>query len=149
VEEKEIRAVNNKINAPVYEDTCVEFFIAFDETGYYNFEFNCIGTCLVGFGKNKYNRIEIPELRIKKINFQANIKYAVAVDLFKWELMIEIPSSVFINHTLSSFSSLSAKANFYKCGDLLMQPHFLAWSNIESAEPNFHLPDFFGDIHFI
>src|SRR5581483_2366669 len=29
-------------NEPVYRDSCVEFFIAFDEEGYYNLEFNSI-----------------------------------------------------------------------------------------------------------
>jgi Carbohydrate-binding family 9 len=40
------------------------------------------------------------------------------------------------------------KANFYKCGDKLAQPHFLAWNRIETPEPDFHQPAFFGDIEF-
>lgn len=39
-EENAIRAVNNGYNSPVYEDSCLAFFISFDDSGYYNFEFN-------------------------------------------------------------------------------------------------------------
>ena len=44
-------------NGPVWTDSAVEFFISFDERGYYNFEFNCIGRALLGFRKTK------PEVR--------------------------------------------------------------------------------------
>src|SRR5258705_5587299 len=36
VDEKEIRATITKTNGPVWEDSCVEFFLAFDEQGYSN-----------------------------------------------------------------------------------------------------------------
>ena len=40
-----LRAVNDKNNSDVYQDSCVEFFVApHGEAPYYNFEFNCIGT---------------------------------------------------------------------------------------------------------
>src|SRR6476646_9138372 len=45
--EDELRACYTKDNTPVYLDSCVEFFIAFNnERNYYNLEFNCLGTCL-------------------------------------------------------------------------------------------------------
>src|SRR5437879_7545729 len=44
VKEKYIKASYQNINDPVYNDTCVEFFIAFNnESSYYNLEFNCFG----------------------------------------------------------------------------------------------------------
>src|SRR5882762_1117564 len=56
VTEKSIRAINNEVNSTVWEDSCVEFFISFDnEESYYNFEFNCIGTARVGYGKSKHD----------------------------------------------------------------------------------------------
>ena len=40
-----LRAVNDKNNSNVYQDSCVEFFVAPEGiTPYFNFEFNCIGT---------------------------------------------------------------------------------------------------------
>ncbi len=59
-----------------------------------------------------------------------------------------IPISIY---SLSKFDSLggrSVKANFYKCGDELPEPHYLSWNPINLEKPNFHTPDFFGDIYF-
>src|SRR5256885_2355399 len=57
VREKTIRAAHHTDNEPVYEDSCVEFFISLGrDDAYYNFEFNCEGVCLFGFGKNRSER---------------------------------------------------------------------------------------------
>ncbi len=147
VKEKTIRAAGNRINASVWEDSCVEFFISFDEKGYYNFEFNCIGTGLLGFGKGKTDRELLPAESISRIGYQANITNGVN-GLIEWELALVIPSSVFVHHPFSSLKGKQCRANFYKCGDLLPEPHFVTWSDIKSPEPNFHLPDFFGTLVF-
>ena len=42
----------------------------------------------------------------------------------------------------------SLRANFYKCGDGTSVPHFLSWSHIETETPDFHCPEFFGNMHF-
>lgn len=150
VEEKYVRAVNSEPNEPVYEDSCVEFFISFeDESEYYNFEFNCAGTCLLGFGEGREGRVlSSPEI-IKQINFKSTLKPATNTEAnIGWELTLAIPFSVFQYHELSSLSGKKCRANFYKCGDKLPEPHFLAWNNIQSENPNFHLPKFFGDVEF-
>ncbi len=148
VEENFIKATTGSINGPVWEDACVEFFISFEEKGYYNFEFNCIGTALAGFGKEKNNREILPEEVINKINYQAIIRNSKKKKLISWELTLKIPVDVFIHHHLSSLHEKKCSANFYKCGDHLPEPHFIAWSNIQSPEPNFHLPEFFGELEF-
>ena len=38
--------------------------------------------------------------------------------------------------------------NVYKCGDNLSQPHFLSWQPIHTDKPNFHVPQFFGEVEF-
>jgi hypothetical protein len=49
--EEHIKASYNEINDPVFKDTCVEFFVAFNgDDRYYNLEFNCIGTPLMAYG---------------------------------------------------------------------------------------------------
>ena len=149
VTENAIRAVNSEINSAVWEDSCVEFFIHFnDDKGYYNFEFNCIGTPLVGFGKSRSERDWLAKEIVGTIqteSFISKLKKEQSVD---WELSVAIPLSVFIHHSFSSLSGKEGRANFYKCGDQLPVPHFVAWNNIQSAEPNFHLPEFFGEIYF-
>jgi hypothetical protein len=41
-----------------------------------------------------------------------------------------------------------SKANFYKCGDETEFEHYGAWSPVDLPTPDFHVPRFFGDIHF-
>ena len=146
VEEVEVRHVNTAINSAVWEDSCVEFFISFDDKGYYNFEFNCIGTALVGFGKNRNDRKLLPVTLIKRICCFAQMEKKG--DSFHWQMQAIIPLSVFMYHAVFNLEGKKGKANFYKCGDKLAQPHFLAWNNIETDEPDFHQPAFFGDIEF-
>lgn len=150
VEEKHLRAVNSEPNEPVYEDSCVEFFISFeDEAEYYNFEFNCAGTCLLGFGKGRDGRELISPEIIKKITSQSTLRPATNAEAnIGWELTLAIPFSSFSYHEIASLKGKKCRANFYKCGDKLPEPHFLAWNTILSETPNFHLPEFFGRVEF-
>lgn len=146
VEEKEIRANVTKINGAVWEDSCVEFFVSFDDSGYYNFEFNCIGTVLAAFRKNRNERTVLSEGALKKI--ETFTKINKKNDRFYWEILIVIPTDLFLYHSLQSLQGIICRANFYKCGDGLSQPHYLTWSNIKADQPDFHLPEFFGEVRF-
>ena len=149
VREKQIRAVNSTPQSPVYQDSCVEFFISFDnEPAYYNFEFNCIGANLSGYGTGRADRKMLPIDIIKQIRYQAQISNANHSDLISWQLTLAIPFTAFHFHTITSLQGRHAWANFYKCGDELSEPHFVAWSNIQWPEPNFHLRECFGAIEF-
>lgn len=151
VHENVIRGANYKANSSVHEDSCVEFFIAFEEeAAYYNLEINCIGTCLFGYGPGKHERETINEFIIRKINRHIEIHHT---DLegkcqVSWELTAIIPADVFIFHQLENFTGKKCRVNFFKCGDKLPEPHFLSWKNIKSPSPNFHLPGFFGSMCF-
>lgn len=147
VKEKFVRSENTAINSSVWEDSCVEFFLAFNDRGYYNFEFNCIGTPLLGYGKNKQERELLPEEIIRKINIQASMHKQENGNVL-WKLTVAIPVEVFIHDELLSVEKKIGTANFYKCGDLLPDPHFLAWNDIQNNVPDFHLPEFFGEVFF-
>lgn len=146
VVEKNIRAAAAKINGAVWEDACVEFFISFDGEGYYNLEFNCIGTALVGFGKGRAGRELLAEAVIEKIKYASCI--ANGDNAVHWDLTLVIPFEVFTYHHITSLKGKKCSANFYKCGDALPEPHFVAWSTIEAPQPDFHLPHYFGEITF-
>ncbi len=150
VAEQYVKAEYQRINDPVYKDSCVEFFIGFGDNGsYYNFEFNNIGTALVGYGAGKQNRTDLKVADIARIKTWYSIpKAANNSDNTKWELLIQIPFDVFVYEHITSLTGQAARANFYKCGDDLPVPHFMSWSNINHPEPNFHLPQFFGKIIF-
>lgn len=145
-------ALVNEDNGKVWTDSCVEFFVSFDDTGYYNFEFSCIGKLLLAFRKEKpsptYATPEILAL-VERHSTIGNECFAERVgDELDWELNVRIPRAAFFAHKIESFTGMIARANFYKCGDNLSKPHFLSWSPIATEQPNFHLPAYFGVLNF-
>jgi hypothetical protein len=149
VKEKTIRAVNNTLNSPVYKDSCVEFFIGFDdEPAYYNFEFNCIGAHLIGYGANKTDRTFLPADISQQIKYKAVLTNDQNQQIIGWELTLLIPVAAFYFHNIQSLKGQHCVANFYKCGDELPEPHFVTWTNIQWPQPNFHLRQFFGNLVF-
>lgn len=151
VAESSFKADYHRINEPVYKDSCVEFFIAFNnEPSYYNLEFNALGTVLAGFGRDNVNRLLLDSSVISQIQSHSSIGHpGIPGGVINWELTLKIPFSVFFLHQVSSLQNISCRGNFYKCGDDLPQPHFLSWNPVTHPFPNFHLPDFFGEITFV
>ncbi|MDN3663866.1 carbohydrate-binding family 9-like protein [Algibacter miyuki] len=138
-------------NDPVCKDSCVEFFISFkDDPNYYNFEFNHLGTILLGIGPDRHQRQLIDSKIIDLIKVKTKIKRINQHGLttFNWQLFIKIPIKTFSFNTIESFENLKARGNFYKCGDELSTPHYISWNPIESEKPDFHLKSYFGDIDF-
>ncbi|HET9825782.1 MAG TPA: carbohydrate-binding family 9-like protein [Chitinophagaceae bacterium] len=151
VHEKAIRIVHNRDNHYVHEDSCVEFFIAFnDDTDYYNLEFNCAGTCLFGFGSNSSRRELMKQELIDKIRTYSIIqRLRDDENRINWQLTLVIPLEIFKHSSVKHLRGTQCRVNFYKCGDQLPEPHFVTWNNIDAASPNFHLPEFFGAMHFV
>jgi len=150
VEENSVRAVAGKDNGPVWTDSCVEFFLSFSpDAGYYNLEANCIGTVLLGKGKDRHGRIHVsPEIIDKIVRWSSlgREPFQEKPGLCRWELSLVIPTEVFEEKT--ELSGKTIKGNFYKCGDELQTPHFLSWNPINTDKPDFHRPEFFGQIIF-
>lgn len=98
VEEPETVAVETGFNSPVYRDSCVEFFVAFDETGYYNLEFNATGAVLGEFGTCRNNRSFIPSDILSAIDVRpslGNNPFQLRSEKTNWALEILIPKEVF------------------------------------------------------
>jgi hypothetical protein len=134
-------------NDTVYRDSCVEFFISFNgDKRYYNLEFNCIGTCFLGYSFGN-DDIEIAAAEVVKKIRHSTLMYS-SEGKINWELTLVIPVDVFYRHDIKLLNLEKSRANFYKCGDDLPVPHYLAWNNIKSEKPNFHQPEFFGEITF-
>lgn len=150
VKENSIRALHRQINDPVYKDSCVEFFIALNgEEKYYNFEFNCAGTCKAGYGADRNAREVLPEMLLKTIKTMPVIKLpGSGKDQIQWQLTLKVPKTVFCKHEIQQFKGMTSKMNFFKCGDNLPTPHYLSWNKIKADKPNFHIPACFGQITF-
>jgi hypothetical protein len=152
VKEQYLKAVYRQINDPVYKDSCVEAFIAFNnESNYYNLEFNCLGTALAGYGSGRDDRTLVKKQLVETIKNHHQIKSPATAhnELIEWELTLNIPFALFEHHDITSLKNQVCNVNFYKCGDELPEPHFLSWNNIIYPEPNFHLPEFFGKVKFV
>ena len=153
VTEAHILAQHSKPNTATHRDSCVEFFIDPDQSGgYYNFEFNCIGTTHLAYGPDRYERTFINPQKIKNSLFiestLGNQPFEEKSGHFKWEMVVAIPSSIFVQHPNLTFNTLHSKANFFKCGDDTTKPHYLSWSPIDTPNPDFHQPEFFGNLVF-
>lgn len=145
VAEEYLRAHAMRTNENVWEDSCVEFFISLDnKKTYYNFEFNILGTGLIGFGPaSKADRTRLEAAEIHKVKTITQVVCDEKIK--KWEIFLLIPKTLL---TTEDLSGKTVHGNFYKCGDGLPTPHFIAWNTIESPKPNFHLPEFFGELNF-
>lgn len=152
VEERCIRAVAPQDNGKVWEDSCCEFFIQPATDGiYYNIECNCAGTLLVGSGSRREERQLAPQSildQVKRWSSLGRVPFGTKDGDFKWQMALIIPVTTFFQHRIQQLDSLQVKANFYKCGDKTSTPHFLSWAPIAVPCPDFHRPDFFGEIVF-
>ncbi len=150
VKEKYPVATHTQVNDLVYKDSCVEFFVSFDNgANYYNLEFNCLGTPYGAYGAGNPGRAELPVDVVNQIKVSTFINDVEIEGVTEWEISLDIPFSVFIYENVTSLKSTACKANFYKCGDETPEPHYLSWNNILSSRPNFHVPEFFGSIKFM
>lgn len=155
VTEEYIAATVEVDNGAVWTDSCCEFFISFDDRGYYNFEFSCIGKMLLAFRKEKPSPTPASAEILALIERNSTLgsecfaeRRAKNSDDGNWELNVRIPRQAFFMHNFESLDGIDATGNFYKCGDNLTKPHFLSWAPIATATPNFHQPAFFGALHF-
>lgn len=153
VEEPGVRATQTRFNSPVYEDSCVEFFVSFpgEDGSYYNFEFNCIGTVLGGYGKDRHERRRIPDDDLRKITTRSSLgnkPFGVREGPVIWKLSVRLPAGVFIHSNIEDLTGMTASGNFFKCGDRLENPHYLSWQPVRTPEPDFHQPRFFGKLQF-
>ncbi len=150
----DLRVQNLADNGRQWEDSCVEVFIQ-DPNGkdYYNFEINPVGKVLACSGSCREGRVRRPENQMKSILrfVQCEVDPAdCPVDkggLHSWRVAVVIPFWMIgvDYHNLPK----TIKANFYKCGDKTAHPHFLSWNPIEIKIPDFHRPDFFGELKLV
>lgn len=144
-----LRAVNTANNSDVYQDSCVEFFVAPEGADhYYNFEFNCIGTAHAARRKSRHESTPLTDAQIDSIRRLSSCgtrPFEELQGIFSWNLAVGIPLEL-IGQAYHPGEQLKLRANFYKCADATSDPHYLSWSPIDTPAPDFHRPEFFGEI---
>ncbi|MGL5318048.1 MAG: carbohydrate-binding family 9-like protein [Bacteroidales bacterium] len=145
-----LKALYTNDQDPVWQDSCVEFFAQIPgEKEYYNFEFNCIGTCLASKRENRDNATSLSPEQMKTILRMPSLgtrPFHEMQGLFAWDLIVAIPFDVLGLDGTNLPEKI--KANFYKCADETSLPHYLSWNPIATEKPNFHCPEYFGEIYF-
>ncbi|MBO6063552.1 MAG: hypothetical protein J6P62_06210, partial [Bacteroidales bacterium] len=142
-----LRALNTEDNGSQWEDSCVEVFIENpDGSEYYNFEINPIGKVLAAKGPDRANRVKRPAGEMEEIlriaRFEGPQEYAGGI--WDWRVTVLIPFELVGVDPENLPEKL--RANFYKCGDKTAHPHFLSWNPVGTPAPDFHRPDFFGEL---
>lgn len=146
----DLRAQALQDNGRVWEDSCCEFFISDPSDGtYYNFEMNCVGTLLAAKRKTRNDCVHFTEEQLSHVRRFTSLKreaYDKSGEEFTWSVGMFIP--FFLTGIDPVNMPATVNANFYKCGDMTAHPHFLSWSPIETEKPDFHRPEFFGELTF-
>ena len=146
VTEDHVRAAAMEDNGPVWEDSCVEFFIRHaDGVHYCNFELNCVQTLLAAKRTSRHDPsfFTAEELAgYRRFGSLEHVPMDSSAEGQQWWAVEVIPFK------LLGFEKApeALRANLYKCGDKCDQPHFLSWSPIDLPNPDFHCPDYFGII---
>ena len=166
VEEDCIRAAAEADGGRVWEDSCCEIFlqpsspITQHPTPYFNIECNCAGTLLIGRGEDRHDRQPATAATLQSANrWSSLMKTAVSGEngrytiplkngKFTWHMALVVPATALFDSGITVFSGQTLRGNIYKCGDCLTTPHFLSLFPIDTPQPDFHRPEFFGELTF-
>jgi len=152
VTENYVMAQKSQSNQSVCEDSCVEFFVAPVSDGlYFNFEFNPIGTCLLGKGSGRHDsRVQNPEIikKIRRLSSLGTTTFDEKEGKQSWTLTVAIPLDILFGNPVPELSGKIIRANFYKCGDNLSKMHYLTWNPVGTDNPDYHQPEYFGVLEF-
>lgn len=152
VKEDFVKAEKSSDNEMVCEDSCVEFFVAPSDDGVYmNFEFNSIGVCYMGSGTGRHDSKPVDKSLVERVRRYSSLgsgTFPEKAGRQEWELTVAIPLDLLFDKEYADLKGKRIKANFYKCGDMLTRPHYLTWSEVLTDEPDYHRPEYFGELLF-
>ncbi len=137
-DETPLLARYRKQNDAVCLDSCMEFFFRPNENDprYFNFEFNPFGTMYLAIRTSRYDA-EYPDKDKEYFNVKS------CVDEKRWVLQFCIPfeftDEIFGCHTKTIYG------NLYKCGDETQNKHYATYYPINTENPDYHRPEFFGE----
>ncbi len=139
-----------------YKDSCLEFFCIphSNDSTYYNLEMNCIGIGTFAGGAKRTERTRFQDDVLSQIRRYSTLgKEAFGTkesngEPFEYTLTVAIPLKLYSLSQMEPLKGRTIKANFYKCGDEMPEKHYFSWNPIGTERPNFHTPQYFGELYF-
>lgn len=127
------------------QDSCLEFFFCPIEGDdrYLSIECNPNGCLYLGFCNTGRRIVRLLPDEVKAIT------PVIERTEGGWSVTYTVPAD-YVRLFFPAFelkSGVSLRANCYKCGDLTVQEHYMSWNPVEVADPDFHVPEFFGLMH--
>ena len=147
---EQLRALTTEDQGAVWEDSCVEFFCQVPGDNHYmNFETNCIGAMV---GSRRLGRAEdvqrfTPDemASIRRRCTYPREAFEEKDGMYEWDVELDIPLRLIFRDQAPQFPQ-KLRCNFYKCADKTKNTHFVSWQPINTPTPDFHRPEFFGEI---
>lgn len=130
---------------PVYRDSAMEAFFQFEprinrlQAIYLNFETNCCGALLAGFGKERAYRSYFSKEIRRKLCSTAKVEK----DRWIWDLRVPVDVLEEVYGPLHLEEGSSFTCNFYKISETKEIEHYASYAPIHSPIPSFHLTEFF------
>lgn len=155
VSEEQPRTACRNHNEPVYEDSCVEFFLQpcpGTDPRYLNFEMNAAGALLLQLGTCRGDRRFLDPAGFTSFAIAASDPQIEQQDQQQqepkpgWKVAYTIPFD-WLGSLFPDFRpgpGWAMRGNFYKCGDRTAVPHYACWNPVTSATPDFHRSGDFG-----
>lgn len=158
VHDRYVRAVSEKHQDPVWRDSCVEFFFTPHDDpsrGYFNLEMNAGGRMLFRYQeKPRIHPVDIAPDDLLSVEILTTLPDRIDPEILEpveWRLAFRVPLSLIRRYdprTIDPAPGVFWRANLQKCADDTSHPHWLTWSPIPLAKPEFHRPDHFGVLSF-
>ena len=133
-----ITAMEN--NGRICIDSCMEFFFIpnMDDPEYINLEMNPAAVVLTAKGPGRGDRPRL-DIHGENVKIESSI-----VGERGWTVMAFISYDFLLKHY--SHVDKTMRANFYKCGNETVIPHYSTWNPILTEKADYHRPEYFGTV---
>ena len=159
VHDQYVQCVSTEFQDPVWQDSCVEFFVWPEGAdGYFNFEMNAGGALLLHYNKVAFpigddsRKLLLPLEDGSAVGIYHSLPSVVDPECQEkttWVLEFAIPFSLLSKHAgeIAPVDGTCWRANLYKCADGCSHPHWASWAP-QGEALNFHQEQYFGTIRF-
>ncbi len=139
-----LTVLTNQDNGPVWEDNCLELFLApyGADPAYINFECNALGAMVIGRGAGRENREDLVASIKPQMNVETVIRPGKGFEVH-YTIPLAALSALYGRPMLQKGDVL--RLNAYICGEATPIAHFGILFPIDTPAADFHRPEFFQE----